>query len=75
MDKYIYAECTQDYYPEIKEVSAVSYNNAVEKVINKYSEKFDDETISSYDDWDDFRDYLNSKYYVALSDLEIYEEL
>ena len=41
-----------------------------------YGEQFDDETIlNTIDDWEQLREYLNDKYGLALSDLEIYEEL
>lgn len=75
MDKYVYAECTQDYWPEIKTVMAKSYNDAVEKLINKYGTEFNDDNILNLDDFLAFRDYLNEQYSIALSDLEIYEEL
>lgn len=76
MNKYIYAECPLDYWPFIKTIMANSYGDAVEKLIKKYGEEFDDEfIITDVDDFKHLREYLNDKYYVALSDLEIYEEL
>lgn len=75
MDKYVYAECTQDYWPEIKTVMAKSYNDAVEKLINKYGTEFNDDNILNLDDFRKFREYLNENYSIALSDLEIYEEI
>lgn len=75
MNKYIYAECPVDYWPSIKSVMATSYNNAVDKLIDKYSTELDDEEILKFDDFKLFREYLNDKYSLALSDLEIYEEL
>ena len=45
LNKYVYAESTQDYWPEIKTVSAKSYNDAVEKLIMQYGEQLDDENI------------------------------
>ena len=75
MNKYLFAECTTDYWPQIKTIMAKSYNDAVEKIINKYAEFFDDDDILKLDDWDTLRDELNTVYTVALSDLEIYEEI
>ena len=75
MNKYIYSECTTDFWPTIKSIAAISYNNAVEKLITKYSTELDDEKIFQFDDYEKFREYLNDKYSIALSDLEIYEEL
>jgi hypothetical protein len=76
MNEYIYAECLADYWPVIKKIMAKSYNDAVEKIIEKYGQSLDDDTIlNSIEDWDKLRDYLNNKYTIALSDLEIIDEL
>ena len=75
MNKYLWAECPTDVYPYIKTIMARSYNDAIEKIINKYAIDLDDDDILNYDSWDSLQDYLNDKYNIALSDLEIYEEL
>ena len=75
MNKYLFAECSQDYWPEIKTIMAKSYNDAVEKLINKYGIELDDDKILNIDNFEDFREYLNTNYTIALSDLEIYEEI
>ena len=76
MNKYLWAECTQDYWPEIKTIAASSYNDAVEKIIIKYGTELDDDKIlDSIEDWNQLRDYLNDNYIIALSDLEDYEEI
>lgn len=75
MNKYVYAEATEDYWPQIKTIEARSYNDAVEKIINNYSAELDDDNMLKFDKWDDFCEYLNENYTIALSDLEIYEEL
>lgn len=76
MNKYLWAECTQDYWPEIKTIVASSYNDAVEKIIIKYGTELDDDKIlDSIEDWNQLRDYLNDNYIIALSDLEDYEEI
>jgi len=55
---------------------AKSYNDAVEKLAQKYSIEFDDDKILDFnDDFLKLREYLNDNYDLALSDLEIYEEL
>lgn len=76
MNKYLYAECPTDYWPQIKTISAKSYNDAVEKLIVKYGNELDDDTIlNTIDDWEQLREHLNGQYGIALSDLEIYEEI
>jgi len=75
LNKYIYAEATQDYWPQIRTVSAKSYNDAIEKVINEYSNNLDDDDLLECDDWEEFREKLNDSHTIALSDLEIYEEI
>ena len=72
---YIWAECTQDLWPTIEKITATSYNDAVEKLINKYSLQLDDDDILKFDDWKQFREYLNDEYCIALSDIEILEEI
>jgi hypothetical protein len=76
LNKYVYAESTQDYWPEIKTVSAKSYNDAVEKLIMQYGEQLDDENIlNTIEDWEQLSEYLNDNYTIALSSLEDIEEL
>ena len=76
LNKYIYAEATQDYWPQIKSFSAKSYNDCVEKLILQYGNELDDDKIiDNIDNWDQLREYLNDNYTIALSDLEIYEEI
>lgn len=75
MNKYIYAECPVDYWPSIVSIMATSYNDAVEKLINDYAQRFDNDDILKIDNFKQLREYLNDTYELALSDLEIYEEL
>ena len=75
INTYIWAECTQDLWPTIEKITATSYNDAVEKLINKYSLQLDDDDILKFDDWKQFREYLNDEYCIALSDIEILEEI
>lgn len=75
MNKYLWAECPIDYWPEIRTIMAKSYNDAVERIINNYSSELDDDDILKCDDWKSFREYLNDNHSIALSDLEIHEEL
>lgn len=75
MNKYVYAEATQDYWPQIKTIMAKSYNEAVEKIIEKYTDEFPDENFSNVDNWEDLQDLLNDRCGIDLSDLEDYEEL
>ena len=63
MNKYVWAEATQDYWPEIKTIMAPSYKDAVEKLIIKYGTELDDDKIlDSIDDWQQLSEYLNDKY-------------
>ena len=76
MNKYVWAEATQDYWPEIKTIMATSYNDAVEKLIIKYGTELDDDKIlNSIDDWEQLSEYLNDNYAIALSNLEDYDEI
>lgn len=75
MNKYVWAECPSDEWPFIKTIMAKSYNDAVERIINKYSVELDDDNLLKYDTWDPLREYLNDNYTIGLSDLEEYEEL
>ena len=75
MNKYIYAECPVDYWPGLRSVVATSLNNAVEKLIERYATQFDDDKILEFDNFKQLREYLNEFHELALSDLEIYEEL
>ena len=76
MNKYIYAECPVDIWPSIRTVFANSYNDAIEKIINKYGNDLeDDKILTEIEDWKHFREYLNDTYTIALSDLELYEEI
>jgi hypothetical protein len=76
MNKYVYAEATQDYWPQIKTVSAKSYNDAVEKLIIQYGNELDDDKIlDTIEDWNQLSEYLNDNYTIALSDLEDYDEI
>lgn len=76
LNKYVYAECPVDYWPQIKTISAKSYNDAVEKLIMQYGTSLDDDSIlDTIEDWKQLREYLNDQYQIALSDLEIYEEI
>ena len=76
MNKYVWAEATQDYWPEIKTIMATSYNDAVEKIIINYGTELDDDKILSHiDDWEQLSLYLNDNYTIALSNLEDYDEI
>ena len=75
MNKYVFSECTVDYWPTIETVMANSYQNAVDKLIDKYAKDLDDDNILKFDEFKLLREYLNEQYSIALSDLEIYEEI
>jgi len=76
MNKYLWAECPVDIWPSIRTISAKSYNDAVEKLIMQYGNELEDDfMLDTIEDWKQLREYLNDNYSIALSDLEIYEEL
>jgi len=76
MNKYLWAECPIDVWPFIRTIMAKSYNDAVEKLIIEYGNKLDDDYIlNTIENWKQLRDYLNDNYSIALSDLEVAEEL
>ena len=76
MNKYVWAEATQDYWPEIKTIMATSYKDAVEKLVIKYGTELDDDKIlDSIEDWQQLSEYLNDRYNIALSNLEDYDEI
>lgn len=76
MNKYLWAECPVDIWPEIKTLVAASYNDAVEKLITKYGIELDDDNIlNTIENWEQLREYLNGKHDIALSDLEEIDEL
>ena len=75
MNIYLYAEATQDFWPEIKKISANSYNDAVEKLIEKYSDQLDDSDILCLNNIEKLQGYLNDEYTIAISDLQDYESI
>lgn len=75
MNTYVYAEATIEDWPIIKSFQARSYNDAVEIVMGEYFKSLDDDELINFDYFEDFRDYLNETYSIALSDIEVLEEL
>lgn len=77
MGKYVYAESTVDYYPQLKTIVAPSYIEAVDKVREKYRVQLEEypDDWDNLDDWNDLQDFLNENYDISLSDLEDIEEL
>lgn len=75
MIRYIYAECPVDYWPSIKSITAVSLEDATEKLIEKYTNEFEDDEIGKISEFKYLRDYLNDQYSLAISDLYDYEEI
>ena len=66
MNKYLWAECPQEFWPVIKTLMAKSYNDAVEKLIMQYGNELDDDKIlDTIEDWEQLRDYLNENYSIA----------
>lgn len=74
MNRYLYAECPVDYWPSIRTISATSLDDATEKLIEQYTNEFDDDAIGKLSEYKDLKEYLNDTYSLALSDLYDYEE-
>lgn len=76
MNKYCYIEAPVDYWATIETITASSYEDAVEKLILKYSEKYiDDNKIFNIDSFEDLQDYLNETYNLQVADLRDIETL
>ena len=74
MNKYVYSEMYD--FPEIKTIMGKSYNDAVERLINKYAEYYeDDDEFFNITDLEGLQIYLCEKYSVELSDLVDIDEL
>lgn len=70
MNTYIYSICTPDNYPEIKKVYADSILNAEEKLIDKYSNRYDLEC----DDFLELQEKLDHDRDIMISDVYNVEE-
>ena len=75
MNKYVYAEATQDFWPQLRTIMAPSYREAVDKVIESYSDEFPDKDFSSVENWENLHEFLNASVDIDLSDLKDVEEL
>lgn len=74
MNKYVYSEMYD--FPEIKTIMGKSYNDAAERLINKYVEKYEnDENLPKIDNLEDLQIYMSDTYEVELSDLIDIDEL
>ena len=69
MNKYVYSICGSDTFPEINSLQAISYNDAIEHLINKLAIEFDDDKIASFDEIFDLQCYMNDNYNYVISDL------
>lgn len=75
MDKYVWAECPDECWPTLKSIQARSYQDALERVINHYTEYFDDDKIGNCENISQLQGYLWDYHEVAISDIEIIDEL
>lgn len=75
MNRYLYAECPVDYWPSIEIISASSLDDATEKLVEKYTNEFEDDEIGKISEFERLREYLNDNCSLAISDLYDYEEL
>ena len=75
MNKYIYTECYQDYWPNFKSIVAKSYDDAIEKLVENYTNALEDDEIAKISEFEDLQEYLNREYNIVISDLIDYDEL
>ena len=76
MNKYVYSVCTSDDFPYLDTISGQSYNDAVNKLIQKYIDKYDDDDkIVDIEDFDDLQVHLNEYHDLVISDLYDIEDL
>lgn len=74
MNKYVYSEMCD--FPEIKTIMGKSYKDAVERLINKYVEQYEnDDELPKIDNLEDLQLYMSDNYDVELSDLIDIDEL
>ena len=70
MNKYIYSICEQDDFPYIDSIVAKSYSHAIEKLIKKFVDRFDDDDeITDISTFEVLQEYLNATYAIVISDL------
>lgn len=70
MNKYIYSICEPDDFPYIDTIVAKSYAHAVDKLIKKFVDEYeDDNDIVDIGTLEDLQVYLNEHYTVVISDL------
>lgn len=75
-NKYVYSYCDADSFPNFFTIVAKSYNDAVNKLIQKFVEKYDDDNkITDIDNFEDLQEYLWGTYTVLISDLVDVEDL
>lgn len=72
MNKYIYSVCDSDGWPSLESIYGVSLQDAEDKIIMEYCDKYELETV---DDYPQLQENLNSEYGVVISDLYDYEIL
>lgn len=76
MNNYVYSICDPDDFPYLDTVVANSYNDAVDKLVRKMSDEFeDDNEITEIETLEDLQVYLNDKYTVVISDLYDIDDL
>ena len=76
MINFVYSICQDDEFPYLETLTAQSYQAGVDKLIQKFIDKYDDDDkITDIDDFYDLQVYLNDKYNVVISDLYDIEDL
>ena len=68
MNTYIYSLCEADDFPSLETIVAKSYSHAVEKLIKKFVDRFeDDDEITDISTFEVLQEYLNATYNIVIS--------
>lgn len=71
MNTYIYAEAPADDWPVVDSIVANSYEDGIEKLIERYADLYEDDDILArgFDNFLDFQEHMNNVHELAIGDL------
>lgn len=75
VNKYIYSECIDGAWPEIKVYLSRSYKDCVNAIISEYGVAFEDDDILNLETFDELQELLNDRYMIVISQLYEVDEL
>jgi hypothetical protein len=73
LSKYVYAVGSYETRPQVKTIFGTSYNDAEERIIEKYIEKYDIDT--DFSTYEEFCDWMNENLGIDFSDVEDYDTI